>query len=117
MAEEQFMVRPDALRGYAGLLERNHGYLGEMRVYLDGPGSQTEGLMGLMVQFQNLVEEMAVAERDTLLTMLAKLSGTIQGLRETADEYAGADAASAAEMDKIAPEAPAGGLQSGQGPN
>jgi hypothetical protein len=117
MAEEQFVVHPDALRGYAGLLERNHGYVGEMRVYLDGPGSQTEGLMGLMVQFQNLVEDMAVAERDTLLTMLAKLSGTIQGLRETADEYASTDTASAAEMDKLAPTAPEGGARSGQGPN
>jgi hypothetical protein len=93
------------------------GMSGEMRVYLDGPGSQTEGLMGLMVQFQNLVEDMAMAERDTLLTMLNKLSGTIQGLRETADEYVGADAASAAEMDKIVPKAPESGTRSGQGPN
>lgn len=114
MAEEQFMVHPDALRGYAGLLERNHGYAGAMREYLDGPGSQAEGLMGLMFQFQNLVEGMAKSERETLTTMLTKLGGTIQGLRETADTYAGIDAGAAVEMDKIAPRGPEGGTRTGQ---
>jgi hypothetical protein len=117
VAEEQFMVRPDALRGYAGLLERNHGYAGKMREYLDGPGSQTEGLMGLMFQFQNLVEGMVRSERETLTTMLTRLGATIQGLRETADEYASIDANTAAEMDKIAPRGPDGGTRSGQRPD
>lgn len=117
MADEQFVVHPETLGGYAGLLERNHGYVGEMRVYLDGPGSKTDGLMGLMFQFQNLVEGMVTAERDTLNTMLAKLSATAQGLRDTADEYARIDATSAAEMDKIVPKAPEGGTRSGQRPN
>lgn len=117
MAEEQFVVRPDALRGYAGLLERNNGYVGEMRVYLDGPGSQAEGLMGLMFQFQNLVEGMAAAERDTLHAMLTKLGATIQGLRETADEYVRIDTNTAAEMDKTVPKAPEGGTRSGPRPN
>jgi len=116
VADEQFAVHPEALRGYAGLLERNHGYTGRMREYLDGPGSRTEGLMGLMFQFQNLVEGMAAAERDTLATMLAKLGATTQGLRDTADEYAGIDAATAAEMDKIAPKTPTGGTRPGQRP-
>jgi hypothetical protein len=117
MAEEQFVVRPEVLRGYAGLLERNHGYVGEMRVYLDGPGSQAEGLMGLMFQFQNLVEGMVAAERDTLNTMLTKLGATIQGVRDTADEYTRIDANSAATMDKTVPQAPEGGTRSGQRPN
>ena len=117
MAEEQFAVHPEALRGYAGLLERNHGHTGQMREYLDGPGSRTEGLMGLMFQFQNLVEGMVAAERDTVATMLSKLGATIQGLRETADEYANVDAATAAGMDNIAPTVPGGGTRSGQRPD
>ncbi|HEV7648484.1 MAG TPA: hypothetical protein VGP26_10010 [Actinophytocola sp.] len=116
MTDEQFVVHPEALRGYAGLLERNHGYTGQLREYLDGPGSQAEGLMGLMFQFQNLVEGMVAAERDTLATMLTKLGATVQGLRETADEYADVDAATAAEMDKIAPRGPEGGTRPGQRP-
>jgi hypothetical protein len=117
MADEQFAVRPDALRGYAGLLERNHGHLGEMREYLDGPGSETEGLMGLMFQFQNLVEGMVATERQTLNTMLSKLGATVAGLRSTADDYAGADADSAAELDKAMPKPPGGGTRSGQRPD
>lgn len=54
MADEQFRVRPDALAGYAGLLERNLGYVGKMRVYLDGPGSETEGLQGMMARSRTL---------------------------------------------------------------
>jgi hypothetical protein len=44
MAEAQFSVEPDAVRGYAGMLERNLGHIGEMRTYLDGPGSETTDL-------------------------------------------------------------------------
>jgi hypothetical protein len=117
VADEQFLVRPEALREYAGLLERNYGYAGEMREYLDGPGSQAEGLMGLMFRFQNLVEGMVASERDTLTTMLTKLGATIHGLRETADTYAGIDASTAAEMDKIASKGPEGGTRSGQRPD
>jgi hypothetical protein len=117
MAEEQFTVRPDALHAYAGLLERNHGYVGKMREYLDGPGSRTEGLMGLMFQFQNLVEGMATSERETLATMLTKLGATVQGLRATADGYARVDANTAAEMDKIAPKPPAGDAPPEQRPS
>lgn len=117
MAEEQFAVRPDALHGYAGLLERNHGFVGEMREYLDGPGSRTDGLMGIMVRFQNIVESLAAAERDTLATMLTKLGATVQGLRETADEYTRIDARTAAEMDGMAPRGPEGGTRAGHRPD
>ncbi|HEX6352984.1 hypothetical protein [Actinophytocola sp.] len=70
-----------------------------------------------MFQFQNLVEGMVASERDTLTTMLTKLGATIQGLRETADEYASTDVTSAAELDKIAPRGPEGGTRSGQRPD
>jgi hypothetical protein len=73
--------------------------------------------MGLMFRFQNLVEGMVASERDTLATMLTKLGATVQGLRETADTYAGIDANTAAEMDKIAPKGPEGGTRSGQRPD
>jgi hypothetical protein len=49
--------------------------------------------------------------------MLTRLGATVQGLRETADEYASTDAASAVEMDKIAPRGPEGGTRSGQRPD
>jgi hypothetical protein len=117
MADEQFRVRPDALMGYAGLLERNLGYVDKMRVYLDGPGSETEGLQGMMARFQNLAESMAATERDTLTTMLSKLDGTIKGLRETADEYTRTDTDNAAALDKTMPKPQEGGTRSGQRPD
>jgi hypothetical protein len=73
--------------------------------------------MGLMFRFQNLVEGMVASERDTLISMLDKLGLTIQGLRETADEYANIDTNSAAELDKISPRGPEGGTRSGQRPD
>jgi len=106
MAEEQFLVHTEALRGYAGLLERNHGFVGEMRTYLDGPGSETTGLMGLMVQFQNIVENLAAGQRATQAEMLEKLGATVQGLKDAAAEYERIDGNSAAELDKIVPKAP-----------
>lgn len=106
MVDEQFLVHPDMVRGYAGLLERNNGYVGEMRTHLDGPGSETKGLMGLMFQFQQIVENLNAGQRETLNTIQQKLAATAQGVRATADEYARTDAKSAAEMDKIVPKAP-----------
>jgi hypothetical protein len=44
MADEQFTVYPEALKGYAGQLDRNTGFVGDMRTYLEGPGSQVDGL-------------------------------------------------------------------------
>jgi hypothetical protein len=115
LAEEQFSVQPDAVRGYAGLLERNLGYIGEMRTYLDGPGSETTDLGGLMAQFQNLVEDISRAQRDTLNTMQQKLSDTINGVKATADQYANTDAKHAAELDNVVPKAPDDGKYPGKG--
>lgn len=115
MAEEQFSVQPDALRGYAGLLQRNLGYIGEMRTYLDGPGSETTDLGGMMTRFQNLVEDMSRAQRETLNTMQQKLTATINGVKATADQYANTDAKHAADLDDLVPKAPDDGKNPGKG--
>lgn len=106
MADEAFTVHPDALRGYAGLLERNNGYLREMRTYVDGPTSETKGLMGVMFIFQSIAEELASWQRGILNQMTQKLADTTNGVRHAADSYAGTDIKSATELDKTMPTAP-----------
>jgi Excreted virulence factor EspC, type VII ESX diderm len=115
VADEGFAVHPEALRGYAGLLDRNNGYLREMRVYLDGPGSDTRGLMGVMFLFQAMAEELAAWQRGILDQMTQKLADTSNGLRQAADSYATTDTKHATEMDKTTPTAPNRNAGSGRG--
>lgn len=115
MVAEAFVVQPSALHGYSGLLERNTGYLRNMREYLDGAGNETKGLMGVMFIFQQMAEDLARWQRTILDELTRKLADTTTGLRQTADSYARTDAASAAELDKTMPTAPDDGRGPGRG--
>jgi hypothetical protein len=68
-----------------------------------------------MTQFQNLVEDISRAQRDTLNTMQQKLSATINGVKATADLYANTDAKNAAALGNVVPKAPDDGKYPGKG--
>lgn len=112
--EEKFLVHPDALRGYAALLERQLGYLREMQSHSTWT-AETRGLQGIMVRWHNQADELYRWQSDKLADMVTKLGATVQGLRATADAYQNTDVTQAEEFDKKVPTAPETNPGAGRG--
>lgn len=107
MAEPaQFVVHPVALRGYAGLLERNAGHVSAMKQHLVGWGYLTADLHGVLGMFVGEIERIADWQCDLLDRIHGKLGDTVRGLEATADTYARTDAGAAADLDRQMPTAP-----------
>jgi hypothetical protein len=115
MAAEGFVVHPEALKGYSGLVHRNAGYLVGMRTHLDDQARLEDGLEGLMYLMGDVVRLLANWQRGILTEMNRKLSDTGSGLRSTANGYANTDAEAAAELDKTMPYSD-DGQNPGRGP-
>jgi hypothetical protein len=103
MAAEGFVVHPEALTGYSGLVQRNAGYLVGMGTYLNNQAGSSEGLEGLMYPLKAITVRLASWQRDILSEMNRKLADTGSGLRSTANGYANTDTKAAAELDKTMP--------------
>ena len=115
MVAEGFVVHPEALKGYSGLVQRNAGYLTAMSVHLDDSAGLEDSLQGLMYLMGDVVRLLSTWQRGILTEMNRKLSDTGSGLRSTANGYANTDARTAEKMDKTMPYSD-DGQNPGRGP-
>lgn len=106
MPDEQFMVTPSGLRGYADLLRRTSSHFEKMSSYLDQNRGITTELAGLMLLLKLDADKANQSQLDTMNLAARKLQDTISGLSGTADSYEAIDQGTARKMDEKVPRAP-----------
>jgi hypothetical protein len=97
---EQFRVHPPALVGYSGQVDRNVGYVQQMRAYIADHGSKTDEMEGLLSGLVSGYKPVLEWQLGILQAMLDKLPKTAEGLRQTAGAYEKTDKKKAADLDK-----------------
>ncbi|GAA0523352.1 hypothetical protein GCM10011581_39260 [Saccharopolyspora subtropica] len=84
---EKFRVKPEELRGYAEMLERNAQHFLAIRQHAETRGSDTSGFTGLLALLQPVVIAVGRLFGETLEFGNERLKGVAEALKESADVY------------------------------
>ena len=98
MADGQFHVEPQELRGYSSMLERTAGQFTSIERHAREKGGDTSGFTGLLALLVPIVNGVVGLYAETLQFANRKITEVKDGLDQTAASYEGHDQAGAANI-------------------
>ncbi|EFV14228.1 hypothetical protein [Segniliparus rugosus] len=98
---EKFSVNTSALRGYAELVQRNAGYVGQIQSYLAKEGARADEMTRGLAGWRQTAQKLRDREGELAATAQKNLALTAAAVAETAGDYETVDAQHAAEIDSV----------------